>query len=380
MIYLDNAATTQVDEEVLNEMMPYLNDKYGNPGAVYSIGREAADAISLARERVAKVFSCEPSNIIFTSGGSEGNNMVINGLRSYLSMINRKIMVSSEVEHDSVLGALKRLQLFDGFLIDLLKVNSECVVNPHDLEIKLPKNNIGLVSVMYVNNETGAANPIEDFGSICNLNHVLFHTDCVQAAGMIDLNVKKMNCDFATISSHKINGPKGVGAVYAGLNMNKLVPIISGGSVQEYGYRGGTENVAGIVGFGKACELMLDRFEDNKVKVNELFSYITFLIHDLIPDARINGSSTGKIVSVTVPGIDTQSLIIALSDDVAVSAGSACSAHNNSPSHVLKAIGLSDEDAFSTFRISISPYLDRDSVYEAINIIKERINALKTFH
>lgn len=389
MIYLDNAATTRIDDEVLDEMLPYLKDRYGNPGAIYGYGLDAAKAISVARERVSKVFSCEPDNIIFTSGGSEGNNTVINGIRPFLSLTDRKIIVSSAVEHDSILNALKWLQSIEGFAVDILGVNSKCTIDTHELESRLTYHsepagklgstlcNVGLVSIMYVNNETGAVNPIEEIGRICNERNVLFHTDCVQAAGMFDLDVFKLRCDFATISSHKIHGPKGVGALYVNKHRNKLVPIISGGREQEFGYRGGTENVAGIVGFGKACEIMLRNMDDNKQRINKLSNYITYLIQDYIPNARVNCFNCGKIINVTVPGVDTQSLIVALSDDVAISAGSACAAHDNTPSHVLKAIGLSDEDAFSTFRISISKDTDEESAVNAIKIIKERIDMLK---
>lgn len=378
MIYLDNAATTPISNEVLEEMMPYLKNKYGNPGAIYSYGIEAAKAISLARERVSKVFSCDPDNIIFTSGGSEGNNFVINGLRPYLSMLCKKLIITSNVEHDSILNALKRLQQFDGYNIKTLDVNSECVINPHELQLLLSHYSSygGLVSVMYVNNETGAANQISEIGRICKLYDILFHTDCVQAAGLYDLNVQKIGCDFATISSHKINGPKGVGAIYANNNAKKIVPIISGGETQEFGLRGGTENVAGIVGFGKACEVMLRDFDDNNRKVKNISSYIIHLIHELIPEAIINCPNCGKIISVTVPGVDTQSLIILLSDYVAISAGSACSAHSNRPSHVLKAIGLSDENAFSTFRISISPQTDENAALIAVKRISEGIKLI----
>ena len=378
MIYLDNAATTPISDEVLEEMMPYLTNKYGNPGAIYSYGVETAKAVSLARERVAKVFACDPENIIFTSGGSEGNNLVISGLRQFLSLANKKYIITSSVEHDSVLNAVHNLVKYDGFLADYLGVNNECVVNPCDIMLDMadPDINVGLVSVMYVNNETGSVNQVRMIADICKTSNVLFHTDCVQAAGSYDLDVQKIGCDFATISSHKINGPKGVGAIFANNNVKKLVPIISGGETQEFGFRGGTENVAGIVGFGKACEVMLRDFDDNNRKVKNISSYILRLINELIPNAIINCYNPGKIISVTVPGVDTQSLIVLLSDYVAISAGSACAAHSNHPSHVLKAIGLSDEDAFSTFRISVSSDLSEESALIAIKRISEGIKLI----
>lgn len=379
MIYLDNAATTPINDEVLAEMVPYLTSEYGNPGSIYSIGTEAAMAIKLARERVAQVFSCEPENIIFTSGGSEGNNLVINGLRQFLSIANKKHIITSAVEHDSVLHAVSNLSKYDGFIIDYLDVNKECVVSPHDVlrNITNAETHVGLVSIMYVNNETGACNPITTIGDICKTSNVMFHTDCVQAAGMFDLNVKEIGCDFATISSHKINGPKGIGAIYVNDNKNKLVPIISGGNIQEFGYRGGTENVAGIVGFGKACDIMIRNFENNIKKINHLSNYAKDLIRNMIKCARINCQNDGKIISITIPGVDAQSLILSLSDTVAISAGSACSAHSNNPSHVLTAIGLSDEDAYSTIRISISPDIDDNSLLEAITDISVNVRALQ---
>ena len=385
MIYLDNAATTQISEEVLDAMMPYLTNNFANPGAIYSAGLEAARAVSKAREQVASLFNCDPSCIVFTSGGSEGNSLVLYGLRPYMNMLHQKKIISSTIEHDSVLNALTKLSHYDGFNIDLLNVDYDGVVCYDDLNLLLPDDDVGLVSVMYVNNETGAINPIDKIGEICRKNRILFHTDCVQAAGIVDLDMSKLPCDYATISSHKIHGPKGVGAVFR-RDRRKLVPIIHGGNVQEFGIRGGTENVAGIVGFGKACEVLKrDMFED----LNELkskYDYFVAYLHKAfqdnqinIPGFRVNSVNNGKIMSITLPGVDAQALILALSSaDVAVSAGSACTSHLNKPSHVLKAMGFSDEDANSTIRISFSKYLTFEDLEIASNKIALCIKALKS--
>ena len=262
MIYLDNAATTQLDPRVLESMMPYLMTQYGNAGTLYRFGRAANEAIQEARARVARFIGAGPDSIIFTSGGSEANNLVFHGVRDYLKRIGRTHVLVSAVEHDSVLRAAESL-IKDGFDVEYIPVLGNGTVPSAAVERAL-RADTGLVSVMYVNNETGVENPVGDIGSICLKHGVLFHTDCVQAAGCHPIDTTSIGCDFLSISAHKIHGPKGTGALYA-KDSSILSPLIYGGHDQEFGLRGGTENVAGIVGFGRAYLMCLDILEKGDI-------------------------------------------------------------------------------------------------------------------
>lgn len=377
MIYLDNAATTEISDEVLNEMMPYLKGCYANPGAIYSSGVAARRAIEEAREKVAAFFKCNFDQVIFTSGGSEGNNFVISGTKPFLSMIGKKKIISSLAEHESVIKSVRDRYLFDGYECKFLQVTPAGNVDLSNLEKEVDDKS-GLVSLMYVNNETGVLNNVCEIGRLCNENGTLFHTDCVQAAGDIQLDVRSIGCDYATISSHKIHGPKGIGAVYA-KDKNTLRPIICGGDEQEFGLRGGTENVANIVGFGKACEISMRDYTHNSEKIITLKNAFVHNVIEKIPGVFINGNPDmkSKIVSVSIPGIDAQSLVISLGDRVAISAGSACCAHSNSPSHVLKAMGIDDTISESTIRVSFSFTNSLEEVNSAVDIIAEEVDIIR---
>lgn len=264
MIYLDNAATTQIDRRVLESMMPYLTAQYGNAGARYKFGRAANEAIQDARAQVSRFVGAGDGNIIFTSSGSESNSLVFCGVKEHLKRIGRTHILVSAVEHDSVLRAAESL-IKEGFDVGYIPVQEDGSVSLTVLEGML-RPDTGLVSVMYVNNETGAVNPVCDIGSLCMKHGVLFHTDCVQAAGCHIINAVEIGCDFLSVSSHKIHGPKGVGALYV-KDTTTITPLIYGGSEQEYGLRGGTENVAGIVGFGKACEISTAQLQEDRTYV-----------------------------------------------------------------------------------------------------------------
>lgn len=351
MIYLDNAATTQVDPEVLEAMMPYLKEEFGNPGSLHTLGRNAANAVGEARKKVAEYFGAKPNQIVFTSGGSEGNNMVFRAFCERLSAPDKVHILVSGTEHESVLRAVEGLTK-GRFDIQFLPVNEQGIV-PFEVVKSNIKWNTGLVSVMYVNNEVGSVNPIEEIGTLCNLNGTYFHVDCVQATGMT-IDVDKMGCDFATISGHKLHAPKGVGAIYA-RNPELLNPLIYGGEHQEFGLRGGTENVPGIVALGKACEL------DRKVSYRTEF-YKLLMSHleksNLSHIVHINGADPnvdGKILNLRFDGINGESLLLLLNSfNVCVSAGSACCSKNIEPSHVLTAMGLSAKQANESIRISFS--------------------------
>lgn len=393
MIYLDNAATTQIHSEVLDAMMPYLKEEYGNAGAMYGLGRRAANAVAEARQQVARLIGCAPNQIIFTSGGSEANNLVFAGLRPYLLANGKTHIITSAVEHDSVLKAVNSVcnplccntknVIKSDFGATFLGVNPNGEVLVGDLLDALTEQT-GLVSVMYVNNETGAVNPVLEIGELCRSKNILFHTDCVQAVGFQDINVKDIGCDFLSISSHKVNAPKGVGALYV-RDTSVLTPLIHGGAAQEFGFRGGTENVAGIVGFGKACEILARDLKANKEKANDL--RITFeralkenlsslgLQHIL----HINSESEhSKILNVRFDDVDGQTLLLMLdAHEICVSAGSACRSHEAEPSHVLLAMGLSEDEARDSIRTSFSHMQGTSEILQAAKVIAQCVATLR---
>lgn len=379
MIYLDNAATTQLDPRVLESMMPYLTTQYGNAGTLYKFGRAANTAVQEARARVAQFIGGNQDNIIFTSGGSEANNLVFHGVKDYLKRIGRTHILVSAVEHDSVLRAAESLTK-DGFDVEYIPVLGNGTVPSAAVERAL-RADTGLVSVMYVNNETGAENPVDDIGSICLKHDILFHTDCVQAAGCHPIDVANIGCSFLSISSHKIHGPKGVGALYV-KDTSLLSPLICGGHNQEFGLRGGTENVAGIVGFGKACELSGAHLTEDRTTVSMLKQrFVTELQGNLGDDAvHINGTSLlapGKTINLRLDGVDNESLILMLDNmDICISAGSACQSHESKPSHVLTAMGLTTEEARSSIRVSFSRMNTVDEVADAAHIMASFIDVL----
>ena len=382
MIYLDNAATTRVDPLVFTEMLPWLTERYGNPGALYPLAADAKQAVDAARCRLSWFFGCKSENIIFTSGGSEGNNLVVKGLVPHLKRIGKTKILYSAFEHDSLVHAVESVCRDHGFIAEEIPVTKNGVLDMEAFEYMLTED-VGLVSVMYVNNELGTVVWPEDFGKFCRSRGALVHSDCVQAAYDYYLNTDGKNApDFITISSHKIHGPKGVGAVYA-KDPGLLSSLISGGSEQEHGIRGGTENVAGIVGFAKACDLIFSGERGNLVfDAAELLGEFVEELNTTLgfENLRYNcpDQSSGKILSVTFPGVDAQSLVLmAGTNDLCISAGSACRSLEAAPSRSLKAIGLSDEDARSTIRISFSRMNNVYEVREAARIIACCVESLK---
>lgn len=378
MIYLDNAATTKMDMKVFEAMLPWLFDRYGNPGSLHPLGREAAEAVEYARSCVARVFSCEKDHIIFTAGGSEGNNLVIKGLVPYMKRNGRSKILISAIEHDSVIHAVEDVCVKHGFYYERIPVKSDGILD-FDKFSELLSDDVGLVSVMTVNNELGNLVWSENVAEECHKRGILFHSDCVQAVYDYSLSCKDTSApDFMTISSHKIHGPKGVGAVYA-KKKDQLSAIISGGHDQEFGLRGGTENVAGIVGFGKACSLVMDGTEERDPDVyGQIF--LDEITSRLGEDAFVkNGSSeAGKTINIRFVGVDAQTLVLAAgSHGVCVSAGSACRSNETEASHVLKAIGLSDDEARECVRISFSRKNNEFEVREGARVLCECIEQLK---
>ena len=388
MIYLDNASTTKVDPRVLDAMMPFLTDQYGNPGSIHTIGKNALCALNRARIQVADFIGAEPDQIIFTSGGTEANNLAIIGV---LHDSDIRSIAVSRVEHDSILRAIKRCNTG----VNYIDVDSCCMVHPQLVRDVLKQNagissrgGIGFVSVMYVNNETGTINPVKQIADVCKEHGVLFHTDCVQAAGCQHIDVNEIGCDFLSISSHKIHGVKGVGALFV-KDISKISPLICGGATQEFGLRGGTENVAGIVGFGKACEIAANEREEYK---NTVLYYSKAFYEKLLNELRannldnlisINGSeqiNCGKTMSIRVDGLDAETLVLMMdADGVCVSAGSACRSHESTPSHVLLAMGLTPEQARSSVRVSFSKFNTIEEIEKAACIMAGCIATLKSW-
>jgi len=392
MIYLDNAATTQMDRRVLDAMMPFMTESYGNPGAIYSVGRKARAAIDEAREKVADFINAEPYQIIFTSGGTESNNTVFEIAKEILGKRGNVHVITTYIEHESVIRSASRLGDLPGFLTSYVTAEHDGTISAKNIQEELqywkelyPN---GMISVMHTNNETGAVNPLDEIYQICKDDgDIFFHTDCVQAAGCSELDVKKIGCDFMSLSSHKIHGPKGVGAVY--IKNPRLVQggLILGGKVQEFGMRGGTENVSGIVGFGEACSIMKKELHDTVIHTSSMKQLFHNTLRDCLKECNmedimhVNGPPVvrpGKILNIRFDGVDAETLLLYLdSKGVCISGGSACTALEQNPSHVLLAMGLSPEEARSSVRISFSRFNTSDEVMEAAYIVSAGVRLLK---
>jgi len=380
-IYLDTAASTPVADEVIAEMLPYLKERYGNPSSIHKFGRETTRAINLARKRVAEMIGASSSHeITFTSGGTEANNLALKGTAMHVKskMPKKNMIITSSIEHDAVLEPCKDLE-DRGFVTMHLPVTDEGFVRPSELKNVISDNNVTLVSIMYANNEVGTIQPIKELVEIVHQAGALFHTDAVQAAGKLPLNVKNLGVDMMSLSSHKINGPKGVGALYIRSNL-KILPIIHGGG-QEWYLRSGTENVPGIVGFGKACELANKRVGQYQEHVAGLRNYIVERVLKEIPRSRLNGLRTERIANnahFTFFGVNGEDLIIKLDENgIAASTGSACSVKRQKQSHVLKAMGFSYEEITGSLRLSLGMHNTKDEVDRAVDILSSVIKELR---
>ena len=371
LIYLDNAATTKPYPEAVEAMNHCLTDLYGNPGAIYSFGLQCENAIFNARLQVANFMGCGSGHVIFTAGGTEANNLALLGVANRLKRVARTRVLVSEVEHDSVIHTAEAMEDM-GFFIEYIPVQSDGTVSCEVLKEMLDTD-VGLVSVMTVNNEIGSVNPTQDLAIISHEYGALFHTDCVQATTSTVLDVVDRGFDFVSISSHKIHGPKGVGALYVD-DLSLVEPIIHGGHNQEFGIRGGTENVPGIVGFGKACS-MTQPFDASQIKIlfMDRLKELTPTQHYTINGAPLNSSS--HILSLTIHSIDAESLVMNVGrNGVAISTGSACRSKLNDESRVLKAIGLSHNEIKSTIRVSFSSTTTEEDAAEGAKIIADYIN------
>jgi cysteine desulfurase len=383
-IYLDNAATTPVLEEVFLEMIPYLKVHYGNPSSLHSKGYVAKRAISIARNKVASIIGASDKEIIFTSGGTESNNLAIRGAALECRAKNQRKshLITSKIEHESVLEPFRKLEK-NGFEVTYLPVSNQGIVNIDNLKESISSSRTALVSVMLVNNEIGTIQPVKEISSIIRLTNkeILFHCDATQAVGKIPINVQDLGTDLVTISSHKINGPKGAGALYIRHGV-RIDPLLLGGG-QETLFRSGTENVYGIVGFGKACEIALSKMTENEQKVSKMRDYLVNKIIKIIPGTRYNGSKVHRIANnahFTFSGVNGEALVMKLDEyGIATSTGSACSSRKQKSSHVLKAMGSSYDEITGSLRISISA---RNTIHEMdrfVMILSKVIYELRKF-
>lgn len=360
-IYLDNSATTKLDENVLNEMLPYLKENYGNASSLYSIGRKSKKAIEDARDKVAKILNCRPDEIYFTSGGSESDNTAIKGI-ARANKNKGKHIITSKIEHLAVIDTCKKLE-DEGFDVTYLDVDKVGNVNIEQLKESIRKDTI-LISIMYANNEIGTIENIEEIAKIAKENDIYFHTDAVQAVGILEIDVRKQNIDSLSLSAHKFYGPKGIGVLYVNKNV-KFQKFIDGGH-QERNKRAGTENVANIVGLAKALEIANESMNKHQKEISSLRDYFENQIIKKIENVVINGNTRKRLPgtsNVSFIGVNGQDLLLNLDMlGICVSSGSACTSGSIDASHVLLALGISEEKAKSSIRISIGKYNTKNEI------------------
>ncbi|WP_374058609.1 cysteine desulfurase NifS [Alkalibacter rhizosphaerae] len=380
--YFDYAATTPLDKEVLAAMIPHLEENFGNPSSVYSYGREAKKAIDEARDKVAHAIGADPKEVYFTSGGTESDNWAIIGT-AYAKKKKGNHIITTSVEHHAVLHTCKYLEK-QGFEVTYLPVDEYGMVDPKTVEENIKDNTI-LISVMFANNEIGTIQPIAEIGKIAKDRGVLFHTDAVQALGSVKIDVNELNVDLLSISSHKIYGPKGIGALYIRKGV-KIDNLIHGGG-QEKKKRAGTENTPAIVGFAKACELAVENLESYAQRSAKLRDRLIHGILESIPEVRLNGHPTQRLpgnVNVSIKYIEGESILLSLDlIGIAASSGSACTSGALDPSHVLLAIGLSHEIAHGSLRFSIGKYTtdeEVDFVLEKLPTIIQRLRDMSPLY
>lgn len=374
--YFDHAATTPVREEVIKEMLPYFGVEYGNASVMYSLGRNAKKAMSNARRRVAEAINCKTDEIYFTSCGSESDNLAIKGF-AYANKDKGNHIITSKIEHHAVLDTCKTLER-QGFKVTYLDVDEKGIVDLNQLINSISKDTI-LITIMFANNEIGTIQPIREIGKIAKQNNIVFHTDAVQAIGNVKINVRDLNIDMLSLSGHKFYAPKGVGALYIkdGINFEKL----QDGGEQEKNKRAGTENVAEIVGLGKAIELIYSEFDDYNKSLRDLRDYYIAEVKDNIDGIKINGDLEKRLAgnaNISFENVDGSELLFKLDEQgICASAGSACSTQNPMPSHVLTAIGLKQEMANSTLRVSIGKDNTKEDVDYLVSTLKNIINEIR---
>lgn len=376
MIYLDNAASTPIHEQVLEEMIPYLREEFGNPSSIHKYGRSSQRAIQNARKQIANLINAEPEEILITSGGTESNNTALFGI---VQTKKEAHIIISSIEHDAILEPCQILEK-RGFEITRIPVNESGLINPKDIEDSISSKTC-IVSIMFANNEVGTIQPIQEISKICHQKNIPFHTDAVQAVGKVELDVKKLGIDLLSISSHKINGPKGVGALYIKKGID-IEPFIFGGG-QEHGMRSGTENVASIVGFGKACELANENLKKNISHLKNLQKKLIIKVLEEIPKTTLNGHKDQRIPNnahFTFLGVNGEDLIIKLDENgIAASTGSACSVHVQKESHVLKAMGFSHDQITGSLRLTVGIMNSESEIEKTVEILKKVVKDLRDF-
>lgn len=378
MIYFDHAATTMVDPEVRDAMLPYLGEEYGNPNSLYELGRRAREAVEAARERLAAYLNAQPREIIFTGGGSEADNLAIKGTAQALADRGRHI-ITSAIEHHAVLHACQALER-QGYRVTYLPVDRYGLVDPEQLRDAITDDTI-LVTIMHANNEIGTIEPIEELGAVCRQRGVLFHTDAVQSFGKVDIDVQQLPVDMLAISAHKFYGPKGVGALWVRRGV-RLYPLIDGGG-QEGGIRAGTESVAGIVGMAKAVELLEQRGQEDRRRLTALTQQLIQAVLENIPHVILTGHPEHRIpglASFCVRYIEGEAMLLSLdAEGICVSSGSACTSGSLEPSHVLLALGLPHEIAHGSLRMSLGRHntqAEVDYVVETLKRVVERLRQM----
>ena len=375
-IYLDNAATTKMSDHVIQAMLPYMNDIFGNPSSLHSAGQRANEALTNARERIAHLLNAKPSEITFTSGGSEADNQALISAAQLGEKNGKKHIISTAFEHHAVLHTLNKLQR-EGFEITLLPVPENGLIQPEQVAAAL-RSDTCLVSVMYANNEIGTIQPIAEIGALCRERGVLFHTDAVQAVGHLKIDVQSQHIDMLSLSAHKFHGPKGVGVLYA-RNGISLTPLIEGGA-QERHKRAGTENIPGIMGMAAAMEDACAHLEENTAHVsalrNRLIQGLSEITHSVL-----NGDAKNRLpgnVHFCFEGIEGESLLLFLNDKgICASSGSACTSGSLDPSHVLLAIGRPHEIAHGSLRLSLSEETTESDIDITIQAVKDVVSRLR---
>lgn len=374
--YFDNAATTKVKEEVLKEMFPYFGVEYGNPSSMYSIGRSSRRAIEKARKRVAELINCKPKEIYFTSCGSESDNMALKGI-AYANKEKGNHIITSRIEHPAILNSCKTLEK-QGYKITYLNVDEEGNIDINELENAINKDTI-LISIMFANNEIGTIEPIEQISKIAKKHNIIFHTDAVQACGNIKIDVKEMEIDMLSLSGHKINAPKGVGALYVreGIEFDRFLD----GGHQEKNKRAGTENVAEIVGLGKACEIAQTNLESHINKLKELRDFYISQVEKRIDNIKLNGPRDNRLpgnANISFKGVNGSELLLKLDEKgICASAGSACSTGSSSPSHVLTSIGLDSKIADGTLRVTFCEENSKEDVEYLVENLENIVRKLR---
>jgi cysteine desulfurase len=376
-VYLDYSATTPVKDEVLQEMLPFFTESFGNPSSLYTVGQESKNAIAKARERLAALIGAEPREIFFTSSGTEADNWAVIEMATAKRAKGAKHVITSKIEHHALLHSCEYLEK-EGFDVTYIGVDSDGFVDPREVEAAI-RPDTAIVSIMYANNEIGTIEPIARIAEIAKSKGVVFHTDAVQALGNVHIDVKELGVDLLSVSGHKIYGPKGIGALY--IRRGVALPPHMHGGAQENNKRAGTENLTGIVGFGKAAELAGENLVSHIENTMGLRNYFLERVKERIPDIRINGSLESRLpgnINITFKYIEGEALLLLLDmAGVAVSTGSACSSASLTPSHVLEAIGVPVEEIHGSVRFTIGDFTTREDLDYTLDALDESVSKLR---